>query len=183
VVERVGRLFFGLALPAEAIAALSSRLEALDVPGGVVPPGNWHLTLRFIGEVDQVGLERLLAEVDQADLGDPFRVRLGEMGAFSRPQRAEALWLGLAAGEEEVKVLGEVIEEATQRAGFPAEDRPLHPHLTLSRMRPPRDVRSLMAQFRPTPIQWQVEEVVLFTSRLGRGGARYEQLEAFPLGD
>jgi 2'-5' RNA ligase len=50
-------------------------------------------------------------------------------------------------------------------------------------MRPPGDVRSLMAQFRPTPIQWRVEEVVLFTSRLGRGGARYERLAAFPLGD
>jgi 2'-5' RNA ligase len=182
VVERVGRLFFGLVPSTEAVAALSARLDGLDLPGAVVPPFNWHLTLRFVGEADQVGYERLLASVSGADLGRPFRLQLGGMGAFARPQRAEVLWIGLAAGEAEVLDLGAGIEEATQAAGFPAEDRPLHPHLTLSRLRPPADVRPVFGRFEPAPIRWRVEEVVLFRSRLGRGGARYERLEAFPLG-
>lgn len=67
------------------------------------------------------------------------------------------------------------------RAGFDAEIRPFRAHLTLSRMRPPTDVATLLAASQPHQGQLTVDAVTLFRSRLGLGAPRYETVEQFPL--
>ena len=147
-----------------------------------MPPVNWHLTIRFLGNVDQIAMERLIAELDQADLGQAFEIVLGEMGAFPRPARASVVWLALDKGRERLSELNELAEEASQAVGLAPDERPFAPHLTLSRIRPELDVRPDLAAYTPAPFQWTAVELVLYESHMGRGGAVYEPVEKFPLG-
>ncbi len=176
------RLFLGVPLNDSVRAMLAQHLEQHSVPGRPVPPVNWHLTIRFLGNVDQVAMERLLAELDQADLGEMFEIALGEMGAFPRPARASVVWLALDKGRERLSELNEIAEGASQAVGLAPEERPFAPHLTLSRIRPELDVRPDLAAYAPAPFQWTAVELVLYESHLGRGGAVYEPIERFPLG-
>jgi 2'-5' RNA ligase len=175
----VNRLFLAVTIPIEVSSALIATLPRL--PGRPVPPANLHLTVRFLGEIDEVTSERLTASLDQAELGGAFRIVLGEMGAFPRPARASVLWVAIVRGKSELESLNAVVEEACEDAGLEPSDRPYSPHLTVSRIRPDVDVRKLLLSYRPEPIQWQVSDLVLFRSHLGRGGAVYEPLERFPL--
>jgi 2'-5' RNA ligase len=161
--------------------ALADRLATLDVPGTVVPSANWHITLRFIGRTDDVAYDRLLGSLDEADLGRVFDIGLADMGAFPRPKSATVLWLGVAKGQTRLEEVAAVVEEAVQAAGFGAEERPFRAHLTLSRIRPPVDVTGLIGSFPDAGLVWRCRSIVVYRSHLGRGGARYEPLETFPL--
>lgn len=175
------RVFVAVPLPDEARMALSDLLGELDLPGRVVPPANWHITLRFLGRTDDVAYDRLLASLDEADLGGVFDMELGEMGAFPRPKRSTVLWLGVTKGRTRLEEVAAEVEESAQAAGFEPEDRPFRAHLTLSRIRPPVDVTNLIDSFTATGLRWRCESIVVYRSHLGRGGARYEPLETFPL--
>lgn len=159
---------------------LAQHLDQLRLPGRLVPPDNWHLTVRFLGQVEQVALERVVAELDQIDLGQPFEVALGDLGAFPRPAKASVVWLALDSGRERLIELNQIAEEASQAAALAPEERPFAPHLTLSRIRPELDVRADLASYRRVPFRWTAGELVLYESHLGRGGAVYEPVEKFP---
>ncbi len=180
------RLFLAVAIPDDVrmalVAHLDEALEGRPVPGRPVPPANWHITLRFLGYVYDDARDRLLHAVDEADLGAPFRLRFGGLGAFPRPARATVLWLGISDGAQEVMDLAAVVEETSVAAGWFMEERPFHPHLTLSRIRPHQDVRATIEKVPDFGVGFGVDQVVLFRSHLGRGPARYEPVERFPLG-
>ncbi|MDH5372463.1 MAG: RNA 2',3'-cyclic phosphodiesterase, partial [Acidimicrobiia bacterium] len=132
----LARLFVGVDLSTEARHALVAQLDAAiggALPGTVVPPPNWHLTLRFLGDVDPVGYDRLLMELAGADLGPAFEVALDGLGAFPRTARATVLWTGVSDGSDPLNRLAGRVEKACVGAGFGPEERPFHAHLTLSR--------------------------------------------------
>ncbi|MEX1126074.1 MAG: RNA 2',3'-cyclic phosphodiesterase [Acidimicrobiia bacterium] len=174
-------MFVAVPLPAEVRLALDEKLGRHMVPGKVAPPENWHLTLRFFGNVDEVTYQRIVAELDTVDLGQRFRVGLGGLGAFPNPKRATVLWVGVTHGGDELSELALTTEEAAQTAGLPPEERPFHPHLSLSRIRPQVDVSSLIEAFGDTGFGWRCETMVVYQSHLESGAARYEPLEVFNL--
>jgi 2'-5' RNA ligase len=181
--EGTRRLFFALPLSAAARGALESHLARVPggLPGRLVPPESWHLTLRFLGELDVAAARAVQREVEGAVLGPPFSLELGGWGAFPRPDRARVLWLGVTEGEEPLRELANRVETAVRAAGLPAERRPFAAHLTLSRLRQPADVRPALAAVPPFAAQVAAGEVVLFHSRLGHGPARYEAVTRIPL--
>lgn len=176
-----GRLFLGVPVTDDVRGTLRAHLRdaAGELPGRPVPPGNWHLTLRFLGDTSHDALARLREELEAEELGSRAAVTFGGLGAFPRAARASVLWLGVEEGAEALRALAERVEAAARRAGFPAETRPFTPHLTLSRIQPPRDVRRLLERVPPFPERMPVDAVVLFRSRLGGGPARYEEVERF----
>lgn len=183
--EPVGRLFVAVPLTDEVRAGLAAHLmEATkdrQLAGRPVPPPNWHITVRFLGSTEEVAYERVLEALAEAELGEPFSMSFGGLGAFPRPSRATVLWLAIEAGGTRLAQLAALSEEAAQRAGIAPEDRPFHPHLTLSRIRPHQDVRSLIEQVAPFPLSEKVDRLVVYRSNLGGGGARYEELESIDL--
>lgn len=181
MVGPLSRVFAAMPLPTEIRMALADRLSSIDMPGKVVPPENWHVTLRFLGQVDEVTYERFLGLLSSADLGSTFKVGLGGLGAFPNARRATVMWVGVGQGSSDLVRLAGVCEDAAQGAGLSPEDRPFHPHLTLSRIRPPENLKSRLDGFEAMDVSWRCETVVVYESRLGSGGTRYEPLENFAL--
>jgi 2'-5' RNA ligase len=182
-----GRLFLAVPLGPAVRSAVGRYLESATgggaLPGRPVRPEGWHLTLRFLGDTPAEVASRLRAGLLAADLGPAFSLRLSGLGAFPSPSRARVLWLGVedGPGADALAALAERVEAVVESAGLPADDRPFRGHLTLSRLVPPEDVRPLVAEAGVAALAVAVEAVVLYRSHLGRGPARYEVAERFPL--
>lgn len=177
--ETLRTVFAAVALSDEARIALADQAGQLDIPGKLVPPDNWHLTVRFLGSVDQVTYERFIGGLDQADLPAAFRVRLGRVGGFPSLRRATVMWVGVEMGNESLALINEIAEEAAQGAGLVPEERPFRPHLTLSRVRPPREINSSV-ELR-VDVEWVADQLVVYESHVGRGGTSYEPLDSIEL--
>lgn len=175
------KVFVGLELPLDVRAALSTVLVDLDIPGRPAPPENWHVTLRYIGEMDDVAIDRLLAGLDECDLGSRFRLVTGGLGAFPHSSKATVLWMGFRSGLEPLNDLATTVDEVVERIGHGHEDRPFAAHLTLSRIRPPLDVRELVDSVELPSIVLSVTDVTVFESRHDGRGVQYRAIERFAI--
>jgi RNA 2',3'-cyclic 3'-phosphodiesterase len=178
-VENVGRVFAAVPIPDEMTHALIERVGSLRIPGKVAAPDNWHVTIRFLGSIHQVTYERFLHGLSAVGVVPAFRLGLDGLGAFPNPRRATVVWAGISPGAEGLALLNELGEEAAVAAGLEAEERPFRPHLTLSRVRPPEDVRHLMGD--EIRLGWVTDRVVVYRSHPGERGPRYEPLETILL--
>lgn len=175
------RLFVGIALPEEARAVLAALAGGL--PGARwVAPENMHLTLRFVGEVDDDLAEDLDAALAGVP-GAPFDLTLNGLGAFESRNRVRAVWVAAEAGPE-LPALQARVESAAVRAGFAPESRKFMPHVTVARLKnaPSGKVTPYLERnggFRSGP--FTVTDFQLFRSHLGKAGPRYEVLADYPL--
>ena len=175
----VERLFIAVPLTEQARARISAALPSL--PGRVVPAQNWHFTLRFLGDTSARARDALVGTLRTTRLGSMFSIRFDGLGAFPRVRRARIIWLGVTDGAQQLITLAETIESAARRSGFAAEKRPFKPHLTLTRVEPPRAVTDVLASQPPMGITMPVTETALVRSLLGAGPAKYELVERFLL--
>ena len=144
----------------------------------------WHLTLAFLGEVDERVAVRLPPRLTRAAARYPcLTLSLGGAGAFPASQRARVLWTGIRGDLSGLAALAASVGAGARRAGAPPanEGRSFRPHLTLARCRAPADVRTLvetLSGFAGTP--WTATGIYLIRSRPS-GSPRYETLAACPL--
>jgi 2'-5' RNA ligase len=178
-VEPLGRVFAAVPLPDEIRMALREELSEVDIPGKLVPLLNWHITVRFLGVIDEPTYERFLMGLDGLSEIGSFSIRLDRLGAFPNPRKATVVWAGFGEGEARLAMINEKAEESAQGAGVAPEERPFHPHLTLARIRPPRDVRRLLDE--SLDLTWRCRSVIVYQTRLEGGATRYEPLEVFGL--
>ncbi len=176
------RLFVALDLP----WALRERLADLGtgLPGvRWVPPENFHITLRFLGELAPYRAE----EIDHALAalrGRAFPLELSGVGTLEKAGRVTALWAGVARNPA-LEHLRAKVETAVQRAGLPPERRRFSPHVTLARLgeqaAPPRLASWVQAHnlFRAAPVT--VGHFTLFSSLLGADQAVYTAEVEYPL--
>lgn len=179
-----GRLFIGVPLTEEARRVIDEHVRRSmpdGVPGRLVPAANWHLTLRFLGATRADQLAVIVQHMRAAELGPEFEIGFGGLGAFSRPRSARVLWIGLTDGVEWMQSLARIAEDAARSAGLAPEQKSFKPHLTLSRIQPPRDVTRAIAGVPPLELRMPVREAILFRSHLGGGPVRYEAVERFGL--
>lgn len=173
------RLFVAVQLTEGARRRIASDLG--DLPGRLVPPDNWHFTLRFLGKTSAADRDSLTSNIGRSHLGHSFSVRFGSLGAFPRPGRARIIWIGVSEGSADLVSLAGKIERAARQAGFPPESRPFQPHLTLSRVNPPRSVVDVLIRHQPIAVSMDIQEVTLVRSLLGGGSSRYEIIGRFPV--
>jgi 2'-5' RNA ligase len=174
------RLFTALEIPADVGQALSFLRGGL--PGARwIDPANYHLTLRFIGDVDADVATEVVSILARVQRG-PFELRLEGLSAFGgRKPRA------LVANAVAVPSLMELQAEQDrlmQRVGLEPEGRKYTPHVTLARLRDSSsrqvaDYLTERASFRS--MAFVVTRVVLFSSRASIGGGPYVIEEVFPL--
>jgi 2'-5' RNA ligase len=179
------RLFFALEMPAEVRQALAGVVERLRPRAPAVRwvrPEGIHLTLRFLGEVEEPRLGAIVAAARSLPAGGALRLRTGGLGAFPARGRPRVVWLGLEESGAALRALKEGLEAALERIGFAPEGRDWSPHLTLGRIKPGGDPRAaLAATAAPAALEFELREFVLMESRLEPSGARYERRAAFPL--
>lgn len=173
------RLFIAVPLTEQTRGAIVAGLRPL--PGRLVPPHNWHFTLRFLGDTDARHRDAVVATLRDTPLGRKFSIRFAGLGAFPRAKRARIIWLGVTDGARQLVSLAEVVESAVRRSGFAAEERPFKPHLTLSRVEPARAVADVLDAQPALDITMPVTEATLVRSSLGAGPAKYQMIETFLL--
>ncbi|WP_026370160.1 RNA 2',3'-cyclic phosphodiesterase [Kallotenue papyrolyticum] len=181
------RLFVAIDLASEVKAllrALQEQLRVRTLPVRWIDPAGAHLTLKFLGATAPETLRALEPELERAVRGlRPFGLRTAGLGAFPSLRRPRVLWLGLDGELDALHAAQAAVEQALVPLGFPAEQRPFHPHLTLGRVRPDADAAQLAAigQALATArlrraVAFEVREIVLMRSELSRAGARYTPL-------
>jgi 2'-5' RNA ligase len=144
------------------------------------PTANLHLTVRFMGSVDDAVALGVADSLTNRDLRS-FDIELGEVGTFKRGRLARVVWIGQRSGLEAARALAAQVEEECVAAGLAPEPRPFQAHLTLARARP-RDGAVLPSlPTSPQVAQWRATELVLYSSHLGRAGSVYETLRGVPL--
>ena len=175
------RLFVGLSLP-EAIRDQLSFLQHGLPSARWIDPENYHLTLRFIGEVDRhtaADIDGTLQRIDTP----AFEFCLSGLDVFGQSRKARALYSRADSAAELFHLQGK-IESAVVRAGQPPEPRKFSPHVSLARFRttPPDRIQSFVERnglFRAGPVA--VDRFILFESHMGKGGSVYEELADYPL--
>lgn len=184
------RLFVGLAVPEEVRQEVRDRLDAVRAklpPARWVDPAGIHLTLVFLGEVDAARLPDLERELAQAAAARPvFEMAFAGGGTFPPRRPARVAWIGVEAGPALAGLQGSVAAACEAALpGWRREERPYNPHVTLARCPEnwPRGAAETFAAAFAGSLggAFPVAEVILFQSRLGRGGARYEAVGRFPL--
>lgn len=110
----------------------------------------------------------------------PFTLSFSGLGAFPKPQNPRVIWVGVKEGKENLLRISQNLEEILSRCGFKREERPFHPHLTLGRVKSPKNRDSLIKAIESekdfTAGSMKVEEVVVMQSVLKPEGAEYSAL-------
>ncbi len=172
---------------ADPLAAGDTPLE----PSGTVQrlrwssSDQWHLTLAFLGEVDEAVLVRLRPRLERAAARHPAqRLAISGGGAFPSPRKARVLWAGFRADNRALSALAASVAAAARRAGAPSpdEERRFRAHLTLARGRDVADLSHLTAALAGFAGQeWTADSVRLVRSFLSTGPPRYETAGEWPL--
>ena len=162
----------------DRLAAYLSTCREMAPAFRWVTPESLHLTVGFLGRVEPGPLDSLAAAL-RALAVEPFPISLGGLGTFGRGAAVRVVWLGLAAGADQLIRLASEVEARSAAIGFEPEARPYHPHLTLARSRQRRGERLVELPPPPELPSWTVTGFRLYRSRLAPGGATYSVLEEF----
>ncbi|MGB3645452.1 MAG: RNA 2',3'-cyclic phosphodiesterase [Mesorhizobium sp.] len=174
------RLFTALEIPRDA--ALSLSLLRGGLPGARwVDVENYHLTLRFIGDVEGHVADDIADALDRVHRAS-FTLALSGVGAFGQ-KKPHAIWAGVSASPDLAALQAE-IDRIYHRLGVPADPRKFMPHVTLARLRnssPAEVARYLSARGNFSTLPFRVGRFVLMSSRDSVGGGPYVIEEAWPL--
>jgi 2'-5' RNA ligase len=193
------RTFIALDLSEAARAALRGELRRLaqalpDVR--FVDPASLHLTLAFLGELDDETLAAVIALAGEvARHAAPFELALAGLGVFGPPAAPRVIWAGVGGETRPLLALQRRLAAALEAEGFPHEQRPFAPHLTLARLKRPLDAAArqrldkLLASSASTSAstsasrtpRWRVADLRVMRSELAATGARYTALSVAPL--
>lgn len=183
------RTFVAVPVPSVALGTLSeiqNRFKKLGLHASWTRPGNIHLTLKFLGDTDPQRIPEIKTALSGAvSIHAPFRVSLGEVGVFPGWKKPRVVWVGLKDPDRHLVSVQSAVETALEPLGWPREDRPFSPHLTLGRIKSPKGcdrLRREMTELDPIdPNPFQVTSLSLIQSELTPKGSIYTVLETISL--
>ena len=177
------RLFIAIAIPDEIRDAYASLLRELR---GIAPQVKWvraenlHVTLKFLGETPAAKLEALQRALEAVRLPESVRLAFRGLGFFLNEKRPRVFWAGMEASSN-LKTLAADMDQAVHRLGFPLEQRPFAPHLTLARFQPPGMLPKLQEAIRAKSAEdfgsLTATHFHLIESKLKPAGAEYTTVQ------
>ncbi len=174
------RLFTALEIPRNA--AMSLSLLRGGLPGARwIDVENYHITLRFIGDVDGRTADEIVNRLDRIDR-EEFQINLSGIGSFGS-KKPHSVWAGVSPSPD-LNALQAEIERICQRIGLPPDPRKFMPHVTLARLRSARVedvVHYLSGRGNFHTLPFMVGRFVLMSSKESVGGGPYLTEEIFPL--
>ena len=155
-----------------------------SIPGvKAVEPHNVHVTLKFLGDVDEEVMDEVVKGLSSKEFAGPFEASLKGVGTFPGSGRPRVVWVGFEEGEDELSGLWKAVELATPF--IPGDKRGFTPHVTVSRIKRGCDfgrVIKVVREFRDLQFgSFTVDRVTLFKSTLTPKGPVYEPLREFYL--
>jgi 2'-5' RNA ligase len=182
------RVFVAIDLEPELKKALQDLVMRLKKTGADVRWVNFsgmHLTLKFVGEIaegDLPAVQTVLRDLTRECAGFPLALR--GTGTFPESRSPRVLWVGVKE-EPGLMALAEEIEKRLAAEGFPPENRPFHPHLTLGRVKSASGIQATLRElekYREAPLgEMAARKVTLFESVLKPEGAEYRVVSEFEL--
>lgn len=169
-------------LALETISQIQGRFKKLGLHASWTRPGNIHLTLKFLGDIDPQripGIKQVMVRVFQPC--DAFQVSLKGVGVFPNWNKPRVVWIGLDDPGGRLATLQAQLEVNLEPLGWPRESRPFSPHLTLGRLKSPKGIERLRDEAAalpaPAPAPFQIDSVKLYRSELTPQGSIYTVLE------
>ena len=179
------RLFVAVELPQTVRAKIGQHIARLrrelpDARASWIREQNLHLTLKFFGDIPVGKVEAVSGALRAAANDVPaFEIELGGCGAFPSRGKPNVLWIGIKDPSGDLHRLFEALEKECAQARFDRERRPFHPHLTIARLRDPRDAKLLAESHQTTgfeTVSFKAADVCLIRSELSSQGSRYTVL-------
>ncbi len=165
------------------LAQIQSHLKYSGADVKWVEKDNIHLTLKFLGEISEEKKESVKSLLDSiASQTKPFEITIKDIGVFPKIEFPRVVWVGLDKGSSESKTLAEKIDEALSKIGFEKETRPFTSHLTIGRVKSPKNKEALkekIQSYSPQTIDHRpqtIDSVILFQSTLTPKGSIYTKL-------
>jgi 2'-5' RNA ligase len=178
------RTFIAIEISEEIRNALDQAESHLKYSGADVKwvaKENIHLTMKFLGEVSEKKVEEIKSILDEIGRRTrPFEMIIKDIGAFPKIEYPRVVWVGLDKGANESKAIAEEIDNALSKIGFAKETRPFTGHLTLGRVRSPKNkdkLKEKMMNYQlPAVKPHLVSSITLFQSTLTPKGSIYTKL-------
>jgi len=178
------RAFIGVPIAEDvraAVARLQGRLRETRVRVRWVREENLHVTLFFLGDIAQEGVQDAVDALTAATAGLPaFRCAVQGVGSFGKPRSPRVIWAGVEEGKETLRTLYNRLGPELERRGHRIEKRRYTPHITIGRVRSASEISSLVEQLASAKDRdfggFRVESVCLFRSVLQSSGPVYSML-------
>ncbi|GGD00519.1 RNA 2',3'-cyclic phosphodiesterase [Aquisalinus flavus] len=174
------RLFVAFGLPQTLRDSLALTRGGLE-RARWVDPSDYHVTLRFIGDVNNADADRLAGSLEMVE-AEAFTAGMDVYGSFGG-DKPRIAYLGVFQDPALVS-LQQKVEIACRTAGFEAEARKFTPHITIARLgktRPGDLAAWLSSRMPPVPSSFRVDSFSLYSARTG-GGGPYHPVVDYPLG-
>jgi len=185
------RTFIAIELPEEIrtiLGGIQDELKQAQADVKWVKPENIHLTLKFLGEIEQgkvLKIQVILEEI--AGKNASFNLYLSNLGAFPKPQYPRVIWIG-TTNDQQVSEIVKDLEKQMAMIGLPTESRPFSTHITLGRVRSGLNRKALVEKLEfinkslssPQP-EFKVSSLTFFKSTLTPKGQIYEAVFRCPL--
>ena len=188
MVVSILRAFIAVGLSEETRAALAevqSELRRVQADVKWVAVESIHITLKFLGWVDDAMLEKIKAVAASCAAGGAFSYTVNGLGSFPPGRKPRVVWAGVTDGAARLIALAQKLDAALEPLGFEKENRPFVPHLTIGRVRSPRKAELLAPAIEHHASTMfgtcEVSELILFESKLSPRGATYLPVERFNL--
>ncbi len=186
------RVFIALRLPKQLQESLSDLQNRMQIPSRAVKwveKDNIHLTLRFLGEIEQDQLQPIKNILDNiARKYTGFNITMDNLGVFPGIKEPRILWVGIANGHNEIKSIVEDLNANLAELGFNSENNPFLPHITIARLRQEKinssltqELELLQKQLTLNKAEFYIDRIVLLQSTLTRQGPIYEDLNEINL--
>lgn len=169
------------------VAVAVPKGEGAEAGGAHAAPDHGHLTLRYLGEIDEPTVGDLMRALPPAVARvAPFEFVLEGVGAFPSAERPRVVWRGVSRGAGELRALAGVVRETVASMGMPEDPAPFVPHVTLFRVRSIRDLERAARRLAPNappipPTEVLATSVHFVESQLTSSGASHRTLARFPL--
>jgi len=168
----------------ERLTELLKRLRQTNAAVKWVEPENLHLTLKFLGEVQEEQIEAVVEALKiVAQVTEPFPFTVRGVGGFPDLRRPRVLWVGVEPTPPLMR-LQQIVEQAMEQLGFPPEERDFHPHITLGRVKAVaglEKVRAILSEYIGVTFgSVPVKHMTLFRSDLSREGPTYTPIALLP---
>lgn len=176
------RIFTAIDISDETRLKASNYLEKLksefpNVRVGWDKAEKLHLTLKFLGDINEIQLENLSEAVaDTARQTSNFEIQIAETGVFPSKRNARVLWLGVRDDQGSLLKLNEMLEEQCSKRGFAKETRAFKAHLTIARLREPQKSAELIKKHLSENFdaeKFTVSAISIYESQLLKSGSIY----------